>query len=461
VKRLTLLKFNGERWSSVAGAIMGPGHAPGRFRNEMTTTFSNKIETWAAVACIVVGLAGSGCSRTTSGAEPKRGPDVEVVPVEQRDIPVYREWIGVLDGMVNAAIRAQVTGYLVRQTYSEGSFVKKGQLLFEIDARPFQAAVEQAKGQLAEANGRVAQAKAQLIEAQARLVSAESNQRKAQLDVDRYIPLAQQQAVSQQDLDNATQNNLSGKAQVEGARAGIETAKAQIQVSSAAVEAAQAILETAQLNLGFTRLTSPIDGIAGVAQIQIGNLVGPATGAVTTVSTVDPIKADFTMSEQEYLKFARRETAMNRLQFEMILADGTVYPRRGKFFFADRNVDLGTGAIRLQGLFDNPGNILRPGQYARVRAVTEIRAGALLIPQRAVTELQGGYSVAVVAADNRISVRPVRVGVRDGPMWVIEEGLKAGELVVAEGTQRVRPDMAVNPKPFVALSPTGIRRTQP
>ena len=230
---------------------------------------------------------------------------MEVAPVEQKDVPIYREWIGTLDGMVNAAIKAQVTGYLLTQNYAEGSFVRKGQLLFEIDPRPFQAALDQAQGQLSQANGQLAQAKAQLVQSQAQLAQAQANQRRTQLDVDRYVPLAKQQAITQQDLDNATQNNLSAQAQVDAAKAQIETAKAQIQAAGAAVEAASAAVEAARVNLGFTHLTSPIDGIAGKAQVQIGNLVGATTGAITTVSTLDPIKAEFTVGEQEYLKLTK------------------------------------------------------------------------------------------------------------------------------------------------------------
>ncbi len=336
----------------------------------MRTLFNKGLETSGAIALIAAALTVSSCTRATSSAAgPPRPPEVEVAPVEQRDIPVYREWIGTLDGMVNAAIRAQVTGYLLSQNYAEGSFVRKGQLLFEIDPRPFQAAVDQARGQLAQANGQLAQAKAQLVQAQAQLLSAEASQLKTQLNVDKYVPLNNLKAITQQDMDDATQNNLAAKAQVEAAKAQVETAKAQIEASSAAVEAAKAALETAQVNLGFTRLTSPIDGIAGVAQIQIGNLVSAATStAITTVSTLDPIKVNFAVSEQEYLKLASQDTPMHRLQLELILADGNVYPHKGKFAFADRQVSENTGAIQMTGLFPNPRNILRPGQYGKVRA---------------------------------------------------------------------------------------------
>ena len=392
----------------------------------------------------------SGCSGTTSAASAPQmtPPEVEVARVEQRDVPIQREWVGTLAGMVNAAIKAQVTGYLLTQNYTEGSFVKKGQLLFEIDPRPFQAALDQAQGQLSQANGQLAQAKAQLVQSQAQVAQAQANQRRTQLDVDRYTPLAKQHAITQQDLDNATQNNLSSQAQVEAAKAQVETAKAQIQAADAAVEAAKAAVEAARVNLGFTRLTSPIDGIAGQAQVQIGNLVGPDSGPITTVSTLEPIKAEFTVSEQEYLKFTRRANDLGRLQLELILADGATYRYKGKFLFADRQVDQSTGAILLVGQFPNPGNILRPGQYAKVRAVVGIQENALLVPQRAVTELQGKYQVAVVNDDNKVAIENVKVGDRVGPLWMINDGLKAGERVIADGVMKVRPGVQVNPKPF-------------
>jgi membrane fusion protein (multidrug efflux system) len=421
----------------------------------MSTLFDRKFEIAAASLLIATALTLVSCTNATSAAGPPPPPDIEVAPVKQRDVPIYHEWIGTLDGMVNAAIRAQVTGYLLTQKYSEGSFVRKGQLLFEIDPRPFQAAVDQARGQLAQANGQLAQARAQLLQSQAQLTSAEANQRRTQLDEDRYVPLAKQQAITQQDLDNATQNNLSSKAQVEAAKAQVETAKAQIQASGAAVEAAKAALETAQVNLGFTRLISPIDGIAGVAQTQVGNLVGPASNAVTTVSTLDPIKVNFTVSEQEYLNLTRQETAMKRLELELILGDASVYPHKGKFAFADREVNQSTGAIQLTGLFPNPGNTLRPGQYGKVRAAVGTIDGALLVPQRAVTELQGSYQVAAVDNRDKVSIETVKVGDRIGPMWVITDGLKPGQRVVAEGVQKVMPGMQVNPKPFTEETQTG------
>src|SRR5438132_6462063 len=377
---------------------------------------------------IAIILAVSGCSGTSAAdSVQKPAPAVEVARVKQKDVPIQSEWIGTLDGTVNAAIKAQVTGYLLTQNYTEGSFVNKGQSLFEIDSRPFQAAVDQAQGQLSQANGQLAQAKAQLVQSQAQVAQAQANRRRTQLDVDRYTPLAKEQAITQQDLDNATQNNLSAQAQVEAATAQVETAKAQIQAAGAAVEAAKATVEAARVNLGFTRLTSPIDGIAGKAQVQIGNLVSPAGGPITTVSTLEPIKAEFTVSEQEYLRFRRSANELGRLQLELILADGTRYPHTGRFLFADRQVDQSTGAILLIGQFPNPGNILRPGQYAKVRAVVGVQQNALLVPQRAVSELQGNYQVAVVNADDKVAIENVKVGDRVGPLWMINEGLKPGQ----------------------------------
>jgi membrane fusion protein (multidrug efflux system) len=349
--------------------------------------------------------------------------------------------------MVNAAIKAQVTGYLLTQNYTEGSFVRKGQLLFQIDPRPFQAAVDQAQGQLAQATGQVAQAKAQVAQAKAQLTVAEANQRKTQLDEDKYTPLAKQQAVTQQDLDNATQNNLAAKAQIEAARAQVTTSTAQIEVADAGVQAAKAAVETAKVNLEFTRLTSPIDGVAGIALVQVGNLVSPAGSPITTVSTLDPIKAQFTVSELEYLNFSKvTSNGLKQMDLELILSDGSVYQRKGKFSFADRQVNQNTGSILLTGLFPNPGGVLRPGQYGRVRAAVGTHQGALLVPQRAVTELQGSYQVATVDRANKIAIQTVQVGDRLGSMWLITEGLKPGDRVVAEGVQKVGPGLQVNPK---------------
>lgn len=353
--------------------------------------------------------------------------DVQVIQVAQKDVPIYGEWIATLDGLVDADVRAQVTGYLIQQGYQEGAYVKAGQLLFQIDPRPFQAVLDQAK--------------AQLSQAQAQLANAEALQMQAQLNVDKYTPLAQEQAASQQDLDNAVQTNVAAKATVLN--------------SKAAIQASQAAVETARINLNFTRLVAPIDGIVGLAQLQVGALVSPSSGVVTTVSTVNPIKVYFTVSESEYLAWRLRfpteaalEAADKSLHLHLILADGSTYAHEGTFYFADRQVNIGTGAIRLAALFPNPANILRPGGYGKVRTAVRVQKDALLVPQRAVSELQGGYQVAVVDDENKVSIRTVQVGDRVGEEWIVTEGLKSGERVVAEGVQKVRTGMQVNPKPF-------------
>jgi membrane fusion protein (multidrug efflux system) len=381
-----------------------------------------------AAAVIVIGLiVGAILPHKHAQAAPGTVPDVKVVQVQQEDVPIIHEWIGTLDGLVNADVRAQVTGYLLKQGYQEGGFVKKGQLLFQIDPRPFKAALDQAEGQLAQAR--------------AQLSNAEAVQGRTELDVKRYTPLAKEQAATQQDLDNAVQNNLA-------ALASIETAKAQIMTAQAAVE-------TAKINLDFTRLVAPIDGIAGQAQLQVGALVTPATGAVTAVSTVDPIKVYFTVGEPQYLAFRKRFPTEERtredekkLRIELVLADGSTYPHLGTFDFADRQVDVSTGAIRIAALFPNPHNVLRPGGYAKVRVFVQIQHGALLVPQRAVSELQGGYQVAVVGGDNKVAIRPVKVGEQVDSRWVIADGLNPGDRVVAEGTQKVHGGMQVDPRPF-------------
>jgi membrane fusion protein (multidrug efflux system) len=388
----------------------------------------------ALVAAILVNVV------TRSGAKASvqapSAPVVQVAAVEEKDVPVYGEWIGTLTGQVNADVKAQVTGYLLKRSYEEGSYVRKGQLLFEIDPRPLQAALDQAKGQLD-------QAQAQLIQDEAQLATAEANQLKSQLDFEKYAPLAKVDAVSQQDLDNANQTNLANKAQVKVAEAAIASAHAQIHASQAAVE-------TAAINLNFTRIASPIDGIAGVAQAQVGDLVSTSSGVLTTVSTVDPIRDYFSVGEQEYLALQKRFSglAKDHWKLQLILADGSTYSHEGEFYFADRQVNQNTGAIQLAALFPNPGNVLRPGQYGKVRAVVRTQQNALLIPQAAVTEQQGNYQVAVVDKSGRVAMSSVRVGERAGTMWVIQDGLKPGDQVVVEGQQNLRPGTKVQTKPF-------------
>jgi RND family efflux transporter MFP subunit len=380
-----------------------------------------------ALLAVGISLFSVACQEKNAQAEKAAPVDVDVVQVEQKNVPIYGEWIGTLDGLENADVKAQVTGYLLRQAYVEGSFVKKGDLLFQIDPRPFQAALDQAKSQLAQA--------------EAQLANSEATQMQAQLNVNKYTPLAAERAATQQDLDNAIQTNVA--------------AKATVMNSKAAIKAAEAAVETAQINLDFTQLVAPIEGIAGQAQLQVGALVNLSSSAVTTISTVDPIKVFFTVSEQEYLAFnkqypteATRAAQEKLMPLELILANGATYPIKGKIYFADRAVNQSTGAIRIAGLFSNPGNILRPGQYGRIRAATSIRKGALLVPQRAVSEVQGGYNVAVVDNENKVNIQPVTVGERAGTLWIVEKGLKPGDRVVAEGVQKVRPGAQVNPKPY-------------
>ena len=363
------------------------------------------------LAGIVLALLGSGCDKakeTQAGPPP---PVVEVAEVLQQDVPIRKEWIGTLDGMINAQILAQVTGYLVKQNYQEGQPVKKGQLLYEIDPRTFQADLNKAKSTLAR---------------------EEAILKTARLDMNRIERLLPQNAVSVRDRDNAVGREASANAQV---------------------LAAKAAVENAQLELGFTKITSPIDGVAGLSQAQLGNLVGPgsANAVLTTVSQVDPIKAYIPLSEQEYLRFAREKekgASQGKIPLELILADGSVYPQAGRLFFADRQVDVKTGTIKVAILFPNPGNILRPGQFAKVRAMVKNKPGALLVPQRAVGEMQGKHLVAVVKADNTVEIRPVKPAETIGTQWVIDEGLKPGERVIVEGIQKARPGSKVDPKPY-------------
>lgn len=387
--------------------------------------------------CALVVLNGcAGKSQTPSGAPPP--PGVLVSDVIQKDVPIYGDWVATLDGYVNANIEPQVSGYLIKQDYREGSLVHKDDVLFEIDPRPFQAVLDQSKAQLAQARGQLAQAKGQLAQAQAQLGLTTIN-------VKRDTPLAAAHAIPQSQLDNDVQSH----AQVEAL---VRTDDAAIQSSEAAIQAAEAAVETAQLNLGFTKVRSLIDGISGIAAIQIGNLVSPTT-VLTTVSSVDPVKVYFSISEQEYLALAGRINTTGDLlrqnstvPLQLTLSNGDIYPHSGRIVFADRQVDAQTGTIRIVGAFANPGNILRPGQFGRIRAMTGFRKGALLVPQRAVTELQGRYQVAVVGPDNKVTIKNVQVGERVGEQWIISSGLEPGTRVVTEGVSKVRDGAIVNPQ---------------
>jgi len=358
----------------------------------------------------VFALAIIGCGRTRATEPP--APEVRVAPVVQRDVPVYSEWVATLDGYVNAQIRPQVSGYIIKQDYKEGSLVRKGQVLFEIDPRLFKAALDRAKGDL--------------MQAQAQLG-------KSTLDVERDTPLAEGKAIAQSQLDNEIQAKLGAQAAVESGRAAVEQA---------------------ELNLEFTKVTSLVDGIAGIAQVQIGNLVGP-NSVLTSVSQVDPIKAYFPISEQEYLRTQQKSGASasrHAISFfgnslELILADGSIYPHKGKILLADRQVDPSTGTIRIVAAFPNPGNILRPGQYGRMRVETSMKKGALLLPQSAIAQSQGSYQAAVVGSDHKVSMRTVKPGETVGTMRVIDEGVKPGDQVVVEGLQKIREGTLVTPKP--------------
>jgi membrane fusion protein (multidrug efflux system) len=376
-------------------------------------------------------LSGCGEEKKAEAA----APDVEVVQVVQKDVPITRQWVATLTGKVNAQIRAQVAGYLMSQTYQNGAYVKKGAPLFQLDPRTFQAAVDQAKGVLEQAKGDLARAMAQ--------------QGKTQQDVTRYTPLAAQGAISKQELDDATQNNLSALAQVEAAKA--------------AIASAQASLDAAKLNLGFTTMTAPIDGVAGIANAQVGDFISPqSANPLTTISAVNPILVNFTPSEQDYLRAKREmlradeteEHGLGRLVWELQLTDGTMYPIKGKFYALDRQVDISTGAILMQIEFPNPNNFLRPGGFGNIRTVARLEKGALLVPQRAVSDVQSKFLVAVVGSDNKVAIRPVVVGEKTGSEWIISDGLKPGDRVVAEGIQKVRDGQQVNPKPYQSSSTT-------
>lgn len=343
-------------------------------------------------------------------------PGVTVATVGTKDVPLSQEWVGTTVGNVDAEIRPKVDGFLLTRVYTEGSYVKKGQTMFQLDPRQAQAAVEQAQGQLEQTRALLAQ---------------------AQIDIDRYTPLVAEKAVSQAELDRARSLERSATAQMEGA---------------------QAALDNAKLNRGWTTVVSPISGIAGIAKVGIGDLMTP-TSVMTTVSSVDPIYVDFNVAEQDYLRLARERTAARAAgrNLELTLGDGSVFPHPGHVLVVNREVDSRTGTIQIRAEFPNPGNLLRPGQYARIRAVTENRKNALLIPQRAVSELQGVYQVGVVDPENKVAIRAVKLGPQFGDMWVVESGLKPGEKVVVDGLQRLRDGMTVAPTPFVDTQANAVK----
>jgi membrane fusion protein (multidrug efflux system) len=390
----------------------------------------------ALVAGLLAFILVAGCQKEEA-AGPPGPPVVEVADVIQKDVPISKEWVGTTDGFVNATIRAQVQGYLIKQNYREGDVVKQGQALFEIDPRTFQAALDQAKGALDQAKGILDMSKADVNVQEARWATAKAN-------LARVKPLAEQNAVSQKDLDDAVGAE-------ESTRASVVAAKASVVAAEASVVAAQANLDKAALDLGFTKVASPIDGIAGIAKAQIGNLVGPSsTQELTAVSTVNPIKVYINVSEQEYLGAREASANVEAIPLELILSDGSIFPQKGRFYLADRQVDVMTGTLKLGAIFPNPGNLLRPGQFGKLRARMKVIQGALLVPQRAVSDVQGIYMVAVVGPDNKVDIRRVKPSDTVGSLWVIDEGLKPGEKVIAEGIQKVRQGMVVTPKPFEA-----------
>jgi membrane fusion protein (multidrug efflux system) len=360
-------------------------------------------------AALLLGIS-SGCSRKAEQVSPPP-PEVLVTTVTPRDVPVVHEGVATLDGFITANINAQVQGYIISRDYKEGSVVKKSDVLFQIDPRPFQATLDQAKGQLA---------------------VAQSNQIKADADVKRAMNLFKDKVISDQERDTYINAASSTKANV---------------------QAAQAAVRQAEVNLGYTKIIAPIDGIVGIATAQVGDLVGPSSATLTTISQVDPIKAVVNVGEQSFTEFItehpdpdERERYLQALQFDLFLADGSEYPHKGKFFAEDRNLDPKTGAIRIELTFANPGNRLRPGQFGKVRAVIKVAKGALVIPEQAVTELQGNRLVAVVDSENKIAMRPVKMGERSGGMWQVLEGLKPGEKVVVQGLLKVRPGSPVTVK---------------
>ena len=378
---------------------------------------ANRLPAYMVVVLVLFVVAFAGCDKHKVQAQISP-PEVEVGPVLQQDVPIRSEYISTLDGYINAQIQPQVTGYLLKQEYREGAVVRKGDVLFRIDPRPFEAALAQTQGRLAEAEARLG---------------------KTQLDVARDTPLAKESAIPQAQLDNDIQANQAAIAQMAAAKAQVEQAK---------------------LNVSFTEVRSLIDGVAGLAKAQIGDLVGP-NSILTTISQVEPIKAYFAISEQEYLKFAGRINAVSegkrnvsgRKILELILSDGSVYGQKGWLVLADRQVDARTGTIRIAGAFDNPGGILRPGMFGRVRAVTGVSKNALLVPQRAVVETQGSYSVVVVGSDSKATIRPVKVGERVGSLWIIEDGLQPGEQVITEGMQKAKAGELVQPKQVRQMTP--------
>ena len=418
---------------------------------ELISRFERKVwrsRTRSRLALAVAALGLCGCFRK---AAPPRLTEVTVGTPIQQDVPVYSQWIGTTVGFIDAEIHSKVTGYLMAQDYREGSLVKMGDLLFEVDPRPFQAIVDQANAQVNVANAQLTQAKADVDAAKAEIDRAEAAQVKTELDVKRYAPLAKDGTVSQQELDDAVQSNLANLASVASAKGKYDRSIAAVTAAEAQIGVARSSLHAAQLNLDFTKVKSPVNGIAGIRAANIGDLVGTdQRTTLTTVSQIDPILVQFPISEQEYLKlrdfFLAKDAALQS-SLELILSDGTVYPIKGKIDIVGREVESTTGTLRIRAIFSNPGNVLRPGQYSRIRAATSVLKDALLVPQRAVHELQGEFELALVGPDNKVTFRTVKAGDRVGSYWVIGQGLNPTDRVVIEGLQDIKTGQTVDPKP--------------
>lgn len=412
----------------------------------------------AALAGLATLLLAAGCR--TPEPPPPPPPVVEVSPVLVQDVPVRSEWVGTTNGLVNATIRAQVTGYVVRQAYRDGDLVRKGALLFELDARPFSAALEQAAAGLEQARATAHQAEAAEQQARAEVARNEALHVDAAANLRRTRALVQEGIVTQKDLDDAVSVEQSAQASVVAAQAAVTASQASAVAARDAVSGARAAVERARVDLGFTKVVSPIDGVAGLATANVGDLVGPGqAGELTTVSTIDPIKVYYPLSEQDYTAsmtpfptMAEGLRHQKAMELELVLADGSVYAHHGRVDAIDRQVDVRTGTLRVEAVFPNPEKLLRPGQFVRVRAVTGVKKGALLVPQRAVAELQGSYQVAVVGAGDRVEVRTVKPAERLGALWVIDAGLAPGDRVVVEGVQKAKQGIRVTPRAFAAAS---------
>ena len=411
----------------------------------------------ACVAATTILLSSCGGEKKKESSAGAAGPVVSVVvaPVVQKTVPIYTELTARTDATDSVDIRARVKAYLLSQSYAEGTMVKAGQVLFTLDKREYEAQAMQAKAQLSKAEADLAQARersfVETAEANLQIAVAQAN--KADQDVNRLKPLAEQQAVPQQDYDNALAAQKAARADVVGRQAALNTSKvnqtAAIQQALAAVEAGKASVRQAELNLEYCSITTPISGIAGTRQVAPGNLVGQGEATLlTTVSNVNPMRVFLSISESDYLTIQRKRAEgkmKGGAELELILADGSTFPHKGRIIIADRAVDLKTGTLSLVAEFPNPNALLRPGQFGRVRLAATIAENALLVPQKAVTEMQSAKIVYVVGDGNKVALRSVTLGERVGQDYIITEGVKAGERIIVEGIQKARPGDTVNP----------------